>query len=104
MGGEKMNQPSLFDNVGGNATAFWIIKQFKPKKAAKPAAKPSQTDQILKHLEGGESITAIEALNRFTCFRLAARIADLRRRGISINSTKITTESGKIVAQYSITK
>ena len=103
-----MNQPGLFDNVGGNATAFWIINKFKPEKAAKPAAKPtakpSQTDQILKHLEGGGSITAIEALNRFTCFRLAARIADLRRRGISINSTKITTESGKIVAQYSITK
>ena len=103
-----MNQPGLFDNVGGNATAFWIINKFKPEKAAKPAAKPtakpSQTDQILKHLEGGGSITAIEALNRFTCFRLAARIADLRRRGISINSKKITTKSGKIVAQYSITK
>lgn len=38
----------------------------------------NQTAQIRKHLNSGRSLTAIQALNNFGCFRLAARIFDLR--------------------------
>lgn len=40
----------------------------------------SQNAQILKHLESGKSITALEALELFGCMRLGARIYDLRKK------------------------
>lgn len=46
----------------------------------------SQSKQILKHLEDGNSITPIEALSLFGCFRLAARVKDLRDEGHNIHT------------------
>jgi hypothetical protein len=40
--------------------------------------KPSQTKQILEHLEKGNTISPIDALNMFGCLRLGARIYELR--------------------------
>jgi hypothetical protein len=57
----------------------------------------TQTDRILAHLKSGKPITPIQALNRFRCFRLAARIADLRGRGHDI---KTLTAKGKRHASY----
>lgn len=51
----------------------------------------TQSEQIAKHLESGKSITPIEALNKFGCFRLGARIFDLKKQGydiITITKTK----------------
>jgi hypothetical protein len=62
--------------------------------------KHSQLIKIAAHLARGRSITPIEALNRYGCFRLAARIHDLRKRGISIKQTKIH-RNGKSYASYS---
>ena len=61
----------------------------------------SQELQILAYLKQGKPLTAIDALNKFNCFRLAARIKDLRYKGYSINSTKVK-ENGKSFAVYSI--
>lgn len=44
----------------------------------------SQTTQILQALERGETLTPIDALNRFGCFRLGARVYDLRKMGYNI--------------------
>lgn len=37
----------------------------------------SQNQLILEHMQQGNRITAIDALNKFGCFRLASRISDL---------------------------
>ena len=59
----------------------------------------TQTDLIRQHLESGAEITPLEALDRFGCLRLAARISDLRRDGLEIEST--TGEAnGKRFARY----
>ena len=63
-------------------------------------AAATQCDRILRHLKTGATITAIEALNMFGCFRLAARISDLRKAGNDIVTDKVTTSGGKHVAQY----
>ena len=63
----------------------------------------SQNKSILNHLESGKTITAIEALNKFDCFRLAARIKNLRDSGHVINTTPVIN-NGKIFAQYNLTK
>lgn len=60
----------------------------------------SQANQILAHLQSGNSITPIDALNLFDSFRLSARIKDLRRLGHDIKTTRIQVPSGKFVASY----
>ena len=44
----------------------------------------TQERAILAHLKAGRSITPLEALRRFGCLRLGARVYDLRRRGHKI--------------------
>lgn len=66
--------------------------------------KQSQTDQIIDFMLAGNKITAIIALNLFQCFRLAARIADIKKRGYDVMTTFETTENGKRYAVYTIEK
>ena len=61
----------------------------------------SQSYQIREYLLQGNTITAMEALRLFGCFRLSGRIYDLRKEGINISSTIIKI-NGKRVAEYSI--
>ena len=62
----------------------------------------SQNKQIADYLNKGKKLTPIDALNKFGCFRLAARIADLRNDGMNIVTNTIKLENKKQVAQYSI--
>jgi hypothetical protein len=61
----------------------------------------SQSSQILDMLQRGP-VTAMDALNKAGCFRLAARINDLRRDGHNI-TTQMITINGKNIAQYNLT-
>ena len=61
----------------------------------------SQNKQILKYLESGKKLTPIEALNKFGCFRLSARILDLRKNNHNIITENIT-RNGKTFARYSM--
>lgn len=63
----------------------------------------SQNSAIKKYLETGASITPIEALNQFGCFRLSARIYDLRSSGVPISRTDVK-RNGKSFASYSISR
>jgi hypothetical protein len=62
----------------------------------------SQTKQIAEYLNKGKKLTPIDALNKFGCFRLAARIAELRNDGMNIITTSIKLKNKKLVAQYSL--
>jgi hypothetical protein len=63
----------------------------------------SQTLNIQRHLAAGGSLTPIDALKLFGCFRLGARIYDLKRGGWKI--AKSTVErNGKRFAQYRMVK
>ena len=63
----------------------------------------SQSAQIKAALLRGEKLTPMDALRRFGCFRLGARIWDLRNgHGMDIRTEQHRTESGKIVAAYSL--
>jgi hypothetical protein len=44
----------------------------------------------------------MDALHRANCFRLAARIADLRQQGIKIETETVTTTTGKHIASYKL--
>ena len=60
----------------------------------------SQNKQILKYLQDGNSITPIEALSKFDCLRLAARISDLRDKGFNIQTIEEIGTNGKRYARY----
>ena len=61
----------------------------------------SQNKKIAAWLQQGNSITALEALNMFGCFRLASRITDLKQKfGLRITSDRVVTSTGKRVASY----
>jgi len=63
----------------------------------------SQTKAIANHLLNGNSITPIDALNKFGCFRLSARISDLRNAGFDIE-TEMIYQDGKRFANYYLKK
>jgi hypothetical protein len=65
----------------------------------------AQNKLIKAHLLKGRSITAIEALHLFNCFRLSARIYDLKDQGLKISDEIITITSGgkqKRVTRYKL--
>lgn len=66
--------------------------------------KVSQTEQILKHLKSGRSISAAVAVHDYGIFRLAARIDDLKRKGHKISTEMRTSPGGKRFAVYSLKK
>ena len=44
----------------------------------------TQNERILQHLKEFGSITSLEAMNWYGCYRLASRIADLKKDGVNI--------------------
>ena len=70
--------------------------------------KETQADAILSYLQDGCALTPAEALRRFGCARLAARIWELRQAGYDIRDDLIevdTQHGGKAhVAAYYMTK
>jgi hypothetical protein len=60
---------------------------------------PSTTKKIEAWLLRGYKLTPLQALEKWGCMRLAARIAELRKDGLSIVTNKIT-RNGKTYAQY----
>ena len=59
----------------------------------------TQKEQIKKHLISKKSITPIQALEKFGCFRLAAVIFKLKDEGLKI-VTEIQHKGKKQFAKY----
>lgn len=59
----------------------------------------SQAQRILEYLQLGNGITPLEALNLFGCFRLSARIADIKKQGYPV-VTEVVSVNSKRVARY----
>ena len=64
----------------------------------------TQSAKVLYHLQNYGSLTAIEALELFACFRLASRINDLKEAGHNIQMEMKKMKNGKKVAVYSLPK
>jgi len=63
----------------------------------------TQTTQILSYLKAGKRLTPNDALREFGCFRLGARIYDLKQAGHSIarDMVEVKTRHGlSRVAEY----
>ena len=63
--------------------------------------KTSQKEMILEYLQLGHALTPLEALRYFGCFRLGARIADIKKEGYNIHSELVhDPKTGKRYASY----
>lgn len=71
------------------------------KKGKKMAKSISQKAEIQAWLERGHRITPIQALEKWGCFRLAARVAELREDGLEID-TSFQHKNGKVFASYGL--
>ena len=56
--------------------------------------------RILQHLQAGNKITPLEALQSYGTIRLGAYIHELRKAGYNIRTNIIRTFSGKTYAEY----
>ena len=59
----------------------------------------TQCEQILQRLKTGRTLTPVDALNDFGCFRLAARVKDLRDCGHDIVTIR-ESQGEKTFARY----
>lgn len=64
----------------------------------------SQEKQILNYLKQGRAITPLEALKLFGCFRLGARVWDLKQAGHKIVKTVVADEPRRRWAKYKLAK
>jgi len=60
----------------------------------------TQRDLVRDALLTGRTISALEALNEWGCFRLAARISELRHDGMAIKSDSWKTPGGATISRY----
>lgn len=68
--------------------------------ATKDDSTDSQCEAIARHLKSGKSLTALEALQKFSCLRLAGRIYELKQRGLKILSYPAKVGRGKRISAY----
>ena len=59
----------------------------------------SQNELIKAHLQAGYSITPLQAFSMYGCLRLGARIYDLKREGMDIDS-HLVRRHGKQFSEY----
>lgn len=81
-----------------------IRNQKKMGSTDTSAQAQSQTVLILNALQKGRKLTPLDALHDFGCFRLCARIWDIKRMGYEVNKQMINVANNRRVAQYSIAK
>lgn len=60
----------------------------------------SQKEQILNYIRTHGSISDEDAAREFRCYRLSARIFDLRQDGIKIQTDMIRSKNGTIYGVY----
>ena len=62
----------------------------------------TQKDKVKEYLQSGKSITPIDALEMFGCFRLGAHIFTLREEGMPIKTEFVTNRYKTKFAKYTL--
>lgn len=56
-------------------------------------SKVAQNERLLKAMQRGEKLTALNALNDYGVFRLASRICDIRKHGYPVQSKMVSVKN-----------
>jgi len=102
---------STIIKLEGDITAPKVINLFVSKLNDNTNQdSPSQRAQIRKHLEGGGTLTAMDALNMFGCWNMKARVHEIRQalqeegNQFVVITEMIPVSPKKRVARYRIEK
>lgn len=60
----------------------------------------SQREEILRYLAKGNTLTVLEAIEKFGCYALSQRVGELKRELWPIESEMVDVGNGKRVARY----
>lgn len=108
---EISSQPAKAYSVVGIGTAgtlnYKIMSQQRDTQRdyeSEEKVYATQKANIRKHLEEGKSITPLEALKLYGCFRLAAQIFILKDEGMDIQTEMIKVGKNKRCAKYTLVK
>lgn len=108
--GGKGGGPPVFKNYRAMARLVYFLNlpgssmagAFRNSKLNYMSQTQAQKEKIKAYLQKGKGLTALEALRKFGCFRLAARIKNLSDEGVQIKRQWIKTKNGKHIVRYSI--
>lgn len=96
---------------GKSVTIFLQVEQKEPANGVQPswqidkASQKSQMLSIKEWLEAGNTITPLDALEHFGCFRLSAQIFNLKKMGLHIEcKTDKDPRTGKRYGTYWLVK
>lgn len=62
----------------------------------------TQNLMVLAHLKTGRELTPIEALKKYGCFRLAARVYELKQAGWPIYCERRPIDNRRTIGVYSL--
>jgi hypothetical protein len=97
-------RPMVFENTEDGYEPRPSAPMVRPETSHPDSvAGQSQAGLILRHLQSGATLTALDALDLFGCNRLAARVADLKGKGYNVKSRWLTLANGKRVSEYYLT-
>ena len=77
-------------------------KNIELYKALASVMNPSQTQKILKHLIRYGKITTFQAYEKYGCTRCAARISELRSRGVVIDTQMVYKKTKEGPVHYGV--
>jgi len=61
----------------------------------------TQVEMLKNWFDAGQSLTVLEALQRFGCYALSQRVGELRREGYPVDKIMVELGNGKRIARYS---
>lgn len=73
-----------------------------PESVGNEMKRQTQKQKILNHLKNVGPINPIMALELFGCFRLAARIDELKKSGLPIKKRMVTNKHNVCFAEYTL--
>ena len=104
----SVNHKELSED-GKSVTIFLQVESKEPPSGVHPTFKmdkstrKTQKQAIKEWLLSGKTITPLEALEHFGCFRLGAQIFNLKKEGMDIHTdNSVDEQTGKRYATYSL--
>lgn len=116
-----MSQKELADKCGVSQTVISLLEtcEIEPREGLLSAinkalgteysderkgAKMTQTQRVLDYMERHGSISQQEAISAFSCYRLAAKIFELRRAGVEIITERVPFRNEYTDGYYAVYK
>lgn len=98
--GEKMM--AAINKAFGEPKTLKLVKNYAVIRKEAAGTKRSQTHRVLDYMRKNGSISQQEAISAFACYRLAAKIFELRHDGYIIKTEKVPFTNDYTSGYYAV--